>query len=292
MPEFAVLWFRIAVLVPLLALLGACSAVRLTYDNADWLLARMAQSYVDLDRDQDRALKAELAQLHDWHRREELPRYARLFDEAADRIERGLSRSDVEWALAAVRARSLALAGRAASELAPLLLTLNDRQLAELERRFARDNRKFYASKLPKDPEEAIQARAEWLADQLSAWTGNLTLAQRRRIEQLVRAFPEVPAIRLDNREKRQADLLRLLRQRDEPVARSRLVAFLSDPEASRTERYHASMVAWESQFADLLVDLDRSLLPSQRAAAVERLRSYATEFRALSTEVVAASGS
>jgi len=287
-----VLWFRITVLVPLLALLGACSAVRVTYDNADWLLARMAQSYVDLDRDQDRALKAELAQFHDWHRREELPHYAQLFDEAARRIERGLSRADVEWALTAVRGRSQVLARRAASDLAPLLLTLNARQLDELEQSFARNNRKFYAAKLPNDPEEAIETRAEWLSDQLAVWTGSLNPAQRRRVEELVRAFPEFPALRLDNRERRQADLLRMLRQRDDPAARTRLVAFLSNPEASRTERYHATMVAWESQFVDLLVDLDRSLSPRQRAAAVQRLHGYAAEFRGLSHEAVATAGS
>src|SRR5512147_2304366 len=96
---------RVALLVLLLALLASCSAVRLSYDNADWVLARMAGSYVDMDRDQGRALKAQLGQFHAWHRREELPRYAAMLDEAASRLERGLARDDVVWAVGAVRAR-------------------------------------------------------------------------------------------------------------------------------------------------------------------------------------------
>ena len=282
---------RFLVLVLLLTLLSACSAVRLSYDNADWLLARMAASYVDLDRDQVRALKAELAQFHHWHRSEELPRYAELLDEAARRLEQGLSREDALWGVASVRARSHTLSQQAAEDMVPLLLTLNDDQLVELEQRFARENRKFYAAKLPKDPEAAVAVRAEWLCDRLVDWTGALTKSQRSRVEQLVRAFPEVPALRLASRRQRQAEFLRLLRQRDDHAARAQLVAFLSDPEASRTPRYKEVMAAWEAQFVDLLLDLDRSLTPRQRATAVERLRSYAAEFRGLSSASVAESG-
>ena len=42
-------------------------------------------------------------EFHVWHRREELPRYAALLDEAAARLERGLTRDDVVWAVGAVR---------------------------------------------------------------------------------------------------------------------------------------------------------------------------------------------
>ena len=42
------------------ALIASCSTVRLSYDHADWLLARMAGQYVDLDKDQSRLLKAQI----------------------------------------------------------------------------------------------------------------------------------------------------------------------------------------------------------------------------------------
>jgi hypothetical protein len=273
-------------LLLLLALLASCSAVRLSYDNADWVLARMAGGYVDMDRDQARALKAQLGQFHAWHRREELPRYAAMLDEAAGRIERGLARDDVVWAVGAVRARYQVLGREAADGLAPLLLTLNQRQLDGLEARFAADNRKYYAAKLPKKPEDAVRARADWIWARLEDWTGETTPAQRERVVSLVRAFPDVPALRLADRKRRQAQLLVVLRGRaEDPDAQMQLVALLADPDAGRSERYRDALAAWEASFIDAMVDLDRSLTPGQRAMAVERMRRYAQEFRSMAGE-------
>ncbi len=275
----------VALFILLLALLASCSAVRLSYDNADWALARMASGYVDMDRDQARALKAQLGQFHAWHRREELPRYAALLDEAAARLDRGLKRDDVVWVVGAVRLRYQVLGRHAADRLAPLLLTLNDRQLEGLEARFAADNRK-YVNKLSKDPEEAVRVRADWICARLEDWTGDTNAAQRERVMKFVRAFPNVPALRLVDRKHRQTQLLIVLRDHpDDPQAQMRLAALLTDPDAGHTERYRETMVAWEASFTDMMVDLDRSLTPRQRATAVERMRRYAQEFRSMAGE-------
>ena len=276
---------RAALLILLLALIASCSAVRLSYDNADWVLTRMAGGYVDMDRDQARAFKAQLAQFHAWHRREELPRYAALLDGAAARLERGLTRDDVVWVVGAVRVRYQVLGRHAADRLAPLLLTLNDRQLEGLEARLAADNRK-YAKKLPKDPQEAAEERADWICARLEDWIGDTTPAQRERVADFVRAFPDVMALRLADRKHRQTELLVMLRGHPNASdAQMQLVALLTDPGAGRTERYRETMVAWEAGFTDLMVDLDRSLTPRQRATAVERMRRYAEEFRSLAGE-------
>jgi hypothetical protein len=276
---------HVALLVLLLTLLASCSAVRLSYDNADWVLARMAGSYVDMDHDQARAFKAQLGQFHAWHRREELPRYAALLDDAAARVERGLKRDDVVWAVAAVRIRYQVLGRHAADRLTPLLLTLNERQLEGLEARFAANNRK-YVTKVPKDPEAAVRVRAEWICARLEDWTADTTPAQRERVLTFVRAFPDVQALRLVDRKHRQAQLLAVLREHpDDPEAQMQLAALLTDPGAGRTERYRETMVAWEASFTDMMVDLDRSLTPRQRATAVERMRRYAQEFRSMAGE-------
>jgi len=277
---------RRAVPFVLLALLSACSVIRLSYDNADWVLARLAASYVELDRSQAAALKVRLGEFHAWHRRQELPRYAHLFDEAAMRLERGVTRDDVVWAVGAARNRLRVLGWEAAQDLAPLLMTLNETQLAGLQRRFSEDNEKFANEKLPTDPEKAIRARSHWLCERLEDWTGRLTPAQREHATGLVRAFPEMPALRLQDRVRRQAELLRLLREGDPGGAlQARLAVFLANPEAGRSDRYRRTLAEWEERFIDMLVELDRSLTPIQRATAVERLRSYAGQFRLLAAQ-------
>lgn len=273
----------------LLASAASCTAVRLTYEQADWLLARWAASYVDLDREQTRMLRAELEAFHTWHRREELPKYAALLDEAAARLGRGLEREDVVWAVRSVQLRYGALGQVAAVRLAPMLLTLNDAQLNELEQRFAADNRRFYTDHLADDPQANVTARADWMCQRLRDWTGTLTTGQRQRVQALAQAFPEIPALRLEDRERRQHEMLRLLHAHAGTGAtQAQLVAFLTDPAAGRSERYRATLTAWEAQFVDLLLDLDRSLEPRQRANAVARLQRYAAEFRNLAARPAA----
>jgi hypothetical protein len=275
--------------IVLAASLAACSTVRLSYDNADWLLARMAGRYVDLSDGQARAFKTGLSQIHAWHRAEELPRYARVFDQAAGRLARGLSRQDVEWAVQAVRGRARVLGEQAAGEIVPVLRTLSDRQVAEMEREFDEDNRRFAQTHLKGDGSRLTARRADWLCEKLEDWLGELSAAQHARVQTLVAAFPEMPRMRLEERKRRQAVFLALvLEHRSSPELDPRLAAFLADPAAGRAESNRLAMARWERQFVDMLVDLDRSLTPGQRQHAVAKLRGYAGDFRALAAQQVA----
>lgn len=76
---------RRLVLVPLLLLAAAltgCGMISLGYGQAPRLAAWWADDFLDLDRAQRRELDAALAELHDWHRREELPRLRELLMQA------------------------------------------------------------------------------------------------------------------------------------------------------------------------------------------------------------------
>jgi hypothetical protein len=249
----------------------------------------MAGRYVDLSDEQARAFKTGLYQVHAWHRAQELPRYAQVFDQAAGRVARGLSRQDIDWALQAGRGRARALGKQAAGAVAPGLRTHSDRQVVEMERQFDEDNARFARTHLKGDSGRLEARRADWLCEKLEDWVGDLTPAQRARAGRLVAAFPEMPRLRLEERKRRQAVLLELVREhRSGPELEPQLTAFLVDPGAGRAEANRLAMARWERQFVDMLVDLDRSLTPEQRRHAVAKLRGYAGDFRALAGEQVA----
>jgi hypothetical protein len=276
-------------LLAAVVLLVSCSTVRLSYDHADWLLARMAERYVDLTEEQLTLFRARLTDFHAWHRSEELPLYAGMFDEAADRLAAGLGPRDVEWGIAMVRARAQVLGEHAADELTPLVATLTTAQLREIEERFARDNRKFADAQLSGDAARRIARRSAWLCERFEDWFGELTPAQRMRIAGLAPASPEIPALRLEERKRRQAVFLSLL---SEPAPaeqlRPRLAAFLSRPDAGRSVRSRQAMQSWERQFGALLLDVEDSLSPAQRNHAVGKLRGYAEQFRQLNGRQIA----
>lgn len=277
--------YRIVSMCLAAVLLAGCGAMRISYDHADWLAARMADRYVDLTDDQARVFKTGLSDLHAWHRARELPVYAQTFDEAAQRLARGMSREDVQWAVETVRARVHLLGQHTAREVGDALASLDEGQLREVEARFAEDNRKFVREQLAGDPARVTARRADWLCERLEHWTGDLTLAQRNRVRVLVEAFPAMPRLRLEERERRQRNLLALVREgRGRADFAQRLERFLADPDAGRSEASRRAMLEWERALVDMLMDLDRSLSPAQRTRAVQRMHDYARDFRQLAT--------
>ena len=91
------------VLAAAAALAGCGTVMRVVYNNGDFALRVMANEYFDTSGDQSEILKAQLARFHEWHRREELPAYARVFQGAAERAARGLTPEDATWAIVSVR---------------------------------------------------------------------------------------------------------------------------------------------------------------------------------------------
>ena len=71
------LWRCYAVLGALLgSILTGCTTLTLTYTYTDRLLLWKIDHYFHLSNEQDKQVKARLAELHAWHRHTELPRYA------------------------------------------------------------------------------------------------------------------------------------------------------------------------------------------------------------------------
>jgi hypothetical protein len=67
------------------------------------------------------------------------------------------------------------------------------------------------------------------------------------------------------------------------------LAEIFSKPERRRTEAFIRNDKAWDDDLGQLIVELDRSLSPKQRAHVVRRLSDYASDFAALAGEKGAA---
>src|SRR5512134_1714943 len=81
--------FRGLICALALALAACGSATRLVYDSAEPAVLVIANRYLALEGDQWKRARIATGRFHAWHRRNELPRYAALFAEAAGRVQRG-----------------------------------------------------------------------------------------------------------------------------------------------------------------------------------------------------------
>jgi len=181
---------RACALALVAGLAGCASFVRVAYNNGDFALRMVANEYLDLQGKQTDVFKVRFARLHEWHRVEELPRYADALDSAAARIARGATRDDVAWAVAIIRERYRALAAQAVDEAVPVLATLTPDNLDALRKKFAASNRKFAEEYLAGDAAARESARADAIVARFEEWLGSVSDAQRRLIANHVRTRP------------------------------------------------------------------------------------------------------
>ena len=277
---------RVASGVALAALLGGCAMVRVTYDNAEPLVRYTARDYFDLNEKQNDQFRKRLLRFHDWHRANELPHYARLLRTAAQRGEKGITREDVAWAAAQMRARYRVLIVKTVDEASPILVTLSPAQIKELEKRLAKANEKFEREFLPAGEDKRSRAQAKRLLKRFKDWTGTLSDRQEERIERFVKAQMHTAQMRFENRRRWQREAVGLLRQvRTPEELAARLADIFVQPANHRPPEYVQALAAWESDLTDLILDIERTLAPEQRAHFLRRMGRYAEDFEALSAE-------
>jgi hypothetical protein len=263
------------------SLLSGCSAMRLAYENADTYLRWRASAYIDVQGEAADELDERIDAFFDWHRAKALPNYARLSEEAAIRLGRGLSAGDLVWGYDSLMAQAREGLRTAASQVAPMLDRLTAEQVAQLERRLAEDNRKFARENLKGSEAERRKRRAKVMQNRLEEWVGRLNQAQVERVRQYAERAPLTDEHRDRDRKRLQAEVLAMVRKRD---AAKRLPDLAANWQQGREPAFLELNEAWRKEFYALLIDMDRSLTPAQRARAVANFRRYAEDFTALSS--------
>jgi Family of unknown function (DUF6279) len=260
-------------------LLAGCTALRLAYDNADTYLLFRAKSYLDLDAKASDELDERIDEFFAWHRRTALPQYARISEEAAKRVTRGLSREDLVWGYDSLLAHARQSLRIAAERVAPLLDRLTPQQVAYMEKRFAEDNRKFAREYLRGSEAERRKRRARRLEERLEDWVGNLSSMQAEKVKQFSERTPLYDELRAKDRQRMQAEFVDMIRKRE---AQKRLPDWIANWERGRDPAHLAASERFRQEYLALLVELDKTLAPEQRNRAAATFRRYAEDFRVL----------
>lgn len=278
---------RIIGVLLLAASLGACSAIKLAYNNLPELSYWWLDGYLDFDGTQTPKVRDELAQLLAWHRQNELPRIAELLQEA-----QALAPGEVTPAQACafadrIRERLLAVTDRAELAGTELALSLTDAQLQQLERKYAKNNATYRKDWLDRTPAQVHEKRYDQFLDRTEDFYGRLTAEQRDLLKQQVAQSVFNPQLADAERRKRQQEALVLLRgfsaNKPSPAeARAALHAYIqriADPPPG----------PWRDQQQALLQEgcrntavLHNGTSASQREQAVRRLQAYRSDLRQL----------
>ena len=271
------------VLVAGAPLLAACSMTRVAYSYADTVVSYMASNYLDLDAAQSEELRPLIVRFHQWHRENELPVYSALLRSASQRAAKGITVEDVAWGLGNLRARYRRLAAKAVEDVVPVLATLAPAQLAALEHKFAENNEKYAKEFLARDDTKRRRAQAKRMLERFRDFAGDLTPEQEARIERFALAHERHVALRFEDRQRWQRDVVALFRQKrpSQELSRS-LVEMFEKPELRRSDEFIREDKRWDEDLGQLVADLDRMLSSKQRARVVRRLLDYAEDFSVL----------
>jgi len=270
-----------------LGLLAGCSSVRLGYAGAPQLSWWWLDGYVDFSREQAPKVKQALDELFDWHRGTQLPAYAALLARTQPPIVEPMSAAQACRWQAEVREQLEPTLQRALQLAAEQLPGLTEVQFRHLEQRHAKRNDELRSEFLQDDPAERLTQSVKRAVERAERLYGRLDEAQRGLVRSGLMASPFDPALWLNERQRRQRELLSTLRRlaaeradADQRLAALRMLAAHS--ERSPDPAFRAYQAKLSEYNCELAARLHNATTPAQRERARATLKGWEDDLRAL----------
>jgi hypothetical protein len=275
------------IIATLLVLLTGCSAVRLTYGQGPLLAYWWMDRYLDFTSEQAPLVRGALADWFAWHRQTQLPGYADWLRELQPIARDDVTPETVCQVAQAAQRRIESAYEHAVPLMAPLVRTLTPAQIEHLEQRYARNNKEAERDFLQADPQDRAEASLKRTVERAEMVYGSLDESQRELVAAGLATSPFDPQRWLNERRARQQDILRTLRQlhatqADAAAVQAALRGFALNAARSPRADYRAYREQLEQANCALAARLHNALRPAQRQHAVEKLRGWEADLRAL----------
>ncbi len=277
-------------MLALAAVLAACSAIKLGYNNVDGLAYWWLDSYLDFTDEQEGRVREDLDRLHAWHRSSELPQFIGLLQAMEQAAPGDVTAAQACGFITQAQQRLEALSERAEPAVVTLALGLTPEQLSHLERKYEKVNQEFRKEWIQPPASEIAEKRLDKFIERSEMIYGKLDDAQRavlrRQLQQSSFDGNRVLAERL----RRQRDTLQTLRKvAGQPIqlaeARALLRAYLErqkQPDDRGARAFQQSLI---DEACANAAALHNSTTAAQREAGARRLRAYQRDLRELSVQ-------
>lgn len=279
---------RMLLVLALIALAAGCSTIRFTYNHGDTLLYWWLDTYLDLDSDQAGWVKKDIDQLFQWHRQTQLRDYAQLLGKFQQQLAGNPTQAVLVEDYREIMARTELLAFKALPELADLARSVKPDQIAQMEKKFAKNNEDFRKKYMSGDVEKQHRARFKKSMEQFELWFGDLSSEQEAVLRKASDARPLDNEIWLQERKLRQQKIITLLRRvQQEKLNKEQTMAaihtlmreFFDRMEAPERKQFFDAYVDSTSKY---ILTAIRVATPAQKAHAHKRMQGWINDFNAL----------
>lgn len=269
----------------LLALtLSGCSATQLIYNRVDILVRWYLDDYVSLDSEQQARFDARLETLLAWHRREELPAYVVLLDDASIILNEGVPLDDTR--VMADRIEEAAI--RFQDPFLELLLSTGQDLTPQQTRQFVdtliSKQEEFEEDRLARSDTEYREDLESRFDKQLSRYLGSLTAEQTDRIAEGVAEMTRLDRFWLEDRRVWITDLSAILLE-DAPQWPDQVRALIAGRDDALLPAYREGI----DHNGEVILQLSRDVLitrtDKQDRKLRGRLQSLRDDLAALATQ-------
>ncbi|ABR91112.1 Uncharacterized conserved protein [Janthinobacterium sp. Marseille] len=273
-----------------LLLLG-CSAARLGYSNGETISYWWLDSYVDFDGSQKQWVKQRIDTVFAWHRKTQLKEYVQLINRMQHRDFGAVTQVDLLGDYRDATSRVLEITDKAAPDFADLALSLTTEQVANIEKKFAKNNDKFRKEYLVGSTEERQEFRYRKALQQAQYWFGGFSREQEAGIRSLSDARPLNNELLMAERMHRQQALIDLLKkiQVEKPTREAAIVMVKKYVNATidrfGNPQHKAFFEQSNTSNAHMVAGIMRMATPKQKSYFVHTLQDWVNDFSKLAAK-------
>ncbi|SFU44423.1 DUF6279 family lipoprotein [Pseudoduganella namucuonensis] len=279
-------------LIAVLALLGACSSLKLAYNNGDTLLFWWLDAYVDVTSDQKPEVKEDINDLFRWHRKTQLQDYTQVLRTAQKQLQGNVTMADLQADYREIRGRTETVMMKAVPDLAELALKLTPEQINRLEKKFDKNNVDFRKKNMKGDRSDQLKFRYKKSMEQFELWFGDFSKEQEAAIRKASDARPLDNELWLDERMRRQKGILELVRkiqqQKPPQPAAEAMIRELLKENFDRMEKpsdRKPFFDAYQAGTLELVHTVIRIATPEQKLHAHKRMQGWIDDLNTLAVQ-------
>ncbi|NRR33873.1 hypothetical protein HSX11_27200 [Oxalobacteraceae bacterium] len=279
------------VLIALLFVLAGCSSLRLAYNHGDTLLFWWLDAYVDLDSEQSGWVKKDIDKLFHWHRKNQLNDYVQVLQTAQTQLRGEPTLADLQADYKDIQSRTQLLLFKAQPELADLARSLKPEQIAQMEKKFKANSEEFKKKNMKGDKEQQQKFRYKKSMEQFELWFGSFSREQEEAIRIASDARPLDNEIWLDERQRRQKNILTLVRKvQHDKLSKDATMALIHSLIKDSFDRLeHSERKAFFDSSNEgtmqLILTVIKIATPAQKAHANKRMQGWIDDLHNLAAE-------
>ena len=274
------------IIICCLFFLTGCST-KFLYNHLDIGIRWYVKSYISLDRDQKKFLREHVDEFHDWHRKNELPRYADFLGQLIERLNNPSSEQSIHDETDRVQNlidNSIEFIVPTAVE---LLSSLSDEQVDQLLRNVAKDQKDYQKKYVDVAEEVQFKERYKEFKKAITRYFGRLSKEQKSQIRRWSEELMPYETATLKQQEISIGQFTHALENREDTELLENTIRQMLFYRSDEWIDELQDAVDYNQQLTyELMADLINNQSQKQNKKMISRLDNYRVDFIELAEEI------